>query len=229
MDGKPIQLVPVLFEPFLEQTQLLIQRAYEGLEIQEIKDSTEELSTNFADFSASSVDRYEDYLRDTTMEELWGRLYGSPDDIRKYVLLKNLTEILLPMHKIDSSRISLGLRFPISPDRNCLAYDTSFWLDVSMSFLENPPLSPVFFWTVPDEREHPFHLFLFFRTPSPKHLAHLLDVDLKSDNICDLDEDGKENEADMMQAIPPYHRTLFEREDLTLSNFLRQLGMYQTV
>jgi hypothetical protein len=156
------------------------------------------------------------------MDKFWVRLFGCADDARKYVLLKNLTEILLPVQENPSLRLSLGLRFPISQDVNCIAYDTSFWLEVSLRFLGNSHLSPVFFWTIPDST-NPSYLFLFFRQPSPKHYTKLIKVDFQSDNICELEEEGKENIESIIPSIPHHHRSLLEEQELTLDGFLHQL------
>ena len=136
--------------------------------------------------------------------------------------MKNLTQTLIPFHQSNPVRSSMGLRFPISRNWKHLYYDTSFWIEMSFRFLQNPSMIPVFFWTVP-ENDQSTYLFLYFREPLAKSFLHMIKEDVQDDSLCKLDKEGEGDINKITESIPRQYLTLLELSELTMSDFLHRI------
>ncbi|MGH7601379.1 MAG: type VI secretion system-associated protein TagF, partial [bacterium] len=186
-----LSLIPVIFTPFFTQTRQFIQDARKGTTMPEIVSHTENLRLAFGGALEHEADRHRDYLAATTSESFWQQLFGNFNDPRKYLLFKNLNEILQPFRQGDPSHLTLGLRFPLGTNEKATGHDAAFWQQVCMRLLRYPGIVPVAFWTVPEVGKNA-HLFLFFRPPAAKNFVQLVQPDLPSDIVCELEEEGKD-------------------------------------
>ena len=210
-------LIPVIFDQFFNESRQLIQNAVNGLDLERITARTKSLSGPYMNDR-----RYKTYLSNTTVENFCTNLWGSFNNKKKYLLMTNLTEILLPLRKQDTSRFSLGLKFPLCTDHQLLGFNTSFWLEISMRLVGKSITTPFFFWTLPEAGESG-NLFLFFRLPSAKNFVNLIQGDLENDNICELDQEGLENIDSVIKYLSNQYRSLIDTGNMTLDQFLQRL------
>ena len=215
-------LTPAAFSSFFQAAGHLISRAMNGLEAREIADSTQALNCPEPDRHAIMTLYNKEFLDTFTVTLFWQELFGSFGDPRKYLLFSNLVETLLPVRNRNFKRMSLGLRFPLLTGEQRADYVACFWLHVSLVMLGSVPGWPFLFWNLP-RNGTPAYLFLFFRQPSPKNFLQLLKPDADSESICMVDEEGKGALSKASAMIPSALRALLDKQEGTLSGFLRGL------
>lgn len=163
---------------------------------------------------------YEHRLRQTPTESLWARTWGDPEDGRKYVVLKNLTDVLANARGRAPRE---AFRVPLPPDAQSL--DVSFWIEAYWRILGRAPDQPALFWTMPNEtKEHEPSLFIASAPPPADLLVHLHDAALPTDGtVRALDDAHGEPAALAALALPARYGTLLEDDGLDLCAFLERL------
>jgi type VI secretion system ImpM family protein len=215
-------LAPALFMDFFSQASQLVDRAAAGLDMQELGQQTEALSVASLDDLANLKMGYSQYLTRTTLQTFLSGSLGAFDGQKTKLLFANLTESVLPLRKHSASRFALGLRFPLSADESTIDHQACFWVQAALVMSGGLSIIPVMFWT-PDKGAHRSYLFLFFRQPSPKIFLQLVQPDLPSDGICNLDEEEQTMLSRMDEVLGPDLRHLLEDGDQTLNEFLERL------
>lgn len=212
--------IPLLYAQFFEEAQEIVDHAFNSKEMNGVVERLEsiDLDTNRQDLCSH---RFQEYLETTTLEDWFTQLFGNFDDIRKYLLYKNLTDIILPLRGQDLGRISLGLRFPLSAEMTALYNDVSLWIQMTRHLLRNETFVPTLFWTFPGENEQNF-LFLFFRQPRSSVFVPLIQNPSQHDHICQLEMDGLAGLTDNAKNAVQ-NRSLLENGNLFLKDFLNQL------
>lgn len=218
LDKHIYTLVPSGLKNFFSTARQIYQDACSGAELVQLAQRTENLNSD----KSFELTGYQNYLSNTALESYFTALWGSFSNSNKYLLLTNLSEILLPLRNQDFSRFSLGLKFPLSQHFEANFMIASFWLDVTARLLADNLGTPYYFWSMPFN-DKPASLFLFFRIPPARNFVDLIGTDSASDNICELDQEGKENIDRVMQSLPDQYRALIETSDLTLRQFLDML------
>lgn len=222
-DSRFRTFAPAIFKPFLEDVQQFFINNPNFTNMQEIAEYTESLSVTVPENYLRLIQPYREYLATTTGEQFWSRQLSSFQDERKYLIFKNLTEILLPLRKQDISRVSLGFRFPLGDSAAGNNFDACFWQDVALQLLGYPPGAlPLLFWSN-SANSSAAYLFLFFRPPSPKNFANFLNADLDSDTICKLEEEGSQRSSEAKNALSSQYRALLDTGHISLDDFLQRL------
>jgi len=216
-------LAPVLLSSFFERAAQFVLRAMNGMEMRDIADQTQALSVSSLDQGSSEQQFRSEYLEVVTAREFWASVFGSFDDPRKFLVLKNLVDVLLPVRRRTPFRLNLGLRFPLSRDLRKRKFEVCLWHQVCLSMLGASPGVPFLFWTLPRDGGEG-HLFLFFRQPPPRFFLQLLSPGVENETICIVDEEGAENVATAGQTLTQGYRALIESGDVTLSQFLQGLN-----
>lgn len=214
---------PVAYRAFVDQAAALVREAASGsLQPQELPSRVALI--NSPEEAPDAGDALADYLQQRRLEAFWERLWGHPEDTRKYLLFKNLIDIVLPLRGGVPSSYPLVLRFPISPGAQAHEYEACFWLEACMRLLQGEGLTPSFFWTYPDQggRTEPCVL-LALRSPAPRLFAYLVSADMGNDNLCVLEQMGRERAAMAALSIPSHYGAMLESDRLTMWEFLQRL------
>ena len=223
LDARHLAQMPLRFDGFLSEAATLATEAAAGhLARETLAQRTDALAPRLDD--NTSVAFFGRYLQQTTLADFFARLWGHPQDSRKYLLFNNLLGIVPPLRSGIPRGFSLVLRFPLCPDGRTLDFDVSFWLGVCLRLLGYPEIRPSFFWThpQPDGGPPPFML-LALRAPAPRMLAYLLPAPIETDDLCVLETLGAQRAALAALAIPDHYGRLLEDNQLTLWDFLKQL------
>lgn len=216
--------VPVTFPALFEHASEIVGEAMAGhLSRDQLSDRIEQPDLFARDDAGAAA--FERYLQQTPVSSFWERLWGHPQDSRKYLLFKNLLDLLQPLRRGIPANYPLIFRFPLGPDGRTLGFDVSFWLRLCRSLLREPGLQPSFFWTQPDP-EHGVDPFLLvaLRPPSPKIFAALLPADVDDETLCTLEKMGAQKAALAALSIPAHYGQLLEDEQLSLWDFLNRLS-----
>ncbi|NUO79727.1 type VI secretion system-associated protein TagF [candidate division KSB1 bacterium] len=217
-----VPLTPVIFSSFFMQARALIQDARNGLSMPEIIAHVEALKVPVTGNLQNEIRGHRSYLDATTLGSFCTSVFGSFEDQRKYLLFKNLTDILVPLRRQDFSRMNLGLRFPLGADPHARSHETCFWLYVCLHLLGNPAMTPILFWSAPKAGQKAY-LYFYFRPPSAKNFLPLVRPEVQNDAICELEEEGWANLATAEQALAAPIRASLQAPGMSLSEFLQKL------
>ena len=216
-------LLPVALSDFFAGGRRFVDRAMNGIEAREIADQTLALNVPDLNHLVSTSAFKSEFLDRVTLSGFLTRLFDSFDNPRKYLVFKNLADVLPPFRSRSLLRLNLGLRFPLSADDGATSYEVCFWVYMCQAFLGATSFTPILFWTRP-QSEKSGHLFLFFRQPSSKNFLQLLKPEAESETVCVVDRDGGDRIANISQTLPHPYRSLLESGDSTLGQFLQGIG-----
>jgi len=222
MDKHSYSFIPIMFRDFFGTARQLFRDAILGIELAQIVPRIENLNSSLNVDYYFVKNEYQNYVSNTTLESFATNLWGSFNDSSKYLLMNNVTEILLPLRNQDVSRISLGLKFPLCQNLEFYYFNACFWLDMTSHLLKDSIGTPYYFWSLP-KNENPAYLFLLFRMPPAKNFSDLIGTATVNDNICELDQEGKENVDRAIDSLPEQYRSLIETPNITLQQFLGAL------
>lgn len=166
---------------------------------------------------------FDQFLRDMPVSSLWTHLWGHADDTRKYLLFKNLLDLVPPLRGRLPERFPIVLRFPLGADAPPRALEVRFWLDVVARLLGETPAQPSFFWSLDAGAPGEAFLLLTLRPPPPELFTYLLVADPGSDTLCVLERLGADNAALAALSIPAHYGRLLEDDHLSLADFVRQI------
>jgi type VI secretion system protein ImpM len=208
-----VTLLPVAHETLLIETARMVHDAAQGAV--SMDDLARDAHTPGRPVSDARA-RYDDFLRRTTLQSLWERLWGYADDSRTYLLVKNLLDIVLPLRSGVPSRFSLVLRFPLSATEED-AFEASFWMHLVRRLVRQSTMTPSFFLVDAGEDAA---LLLSLRPPPDDLLMHLFDPQAETENVCRLEQMGSLSAVEAALAIPSEYGTMIESESLTLRDML---------
>ncbi len=220
IDTKQLSLVPVIFDSVFQELSRVSDRMINGREFQEMLPQLKKLEFQIDLQRSSQLENYEEFLSHTTLENLWINLWGSIEDARKYLVFQNLVNITLPLRNRKPSRISIGLKFPLSYMEANLPYEIVFWLDLANRFLGSTLQRPAFFWSAELSGETPPGLLLFFQKPPATFLLLLTRSGLDHDQLCVLDRDGEAQPENMA----PFLREMIDSPRMTLGELLQNVS-----
>lgn len=224
LDAPYVTYVPAQAHAFFADADRILQAATEGeVDHRSVIEQVQKFNPSF-ELSAVRPSAYKRYLREETMETLWTRLFGHFGDGRKYRLINNLLDIMLPLRDRDATQLAYGLQFPLG-EAEARPNDACFWLEVCFRLLDDPTVEPTFFWAAgatPAARSP--YLMLFLQPPQPRAFFQLLAAETTDDNICVLSRMGEQSGAEAALAIPAQYGEMLEAEALRLQDFLDALG-----
>lgn len=211
--------VPIRLERFYKSAAALTREAVEGVrDVQAIASQAMGLSSQMG----GTRMHLSTYLGQTPVKALWEQIWGFSGDSRKYLLFKNLLDILAPLQGDVPSRFSLVLRFPLGGAQEERTYQAGFWIALTMRLLRTSNLQPSFFWGDGDGETGTF-LYFSLRTPPMDTLIHLINEAAETDNVCKLEEMGTLSALEAALAIPASVGQALEDEHLMLSDFLSRI------
>jgi len=214
-------LVPVVFREFLEAADGLVSKALDGMEFPLLVEATERVRVPLAlDLEAVSR-RHETYLRETRLEQLFASTLGEGAGKRKYLLFKNLMEILVPLRRYGLSRFTMGLRFPAAGTDDEVAHQASFWVQLAARIAGAGGVQPVLFWTARGDAAR--SVLMFLRPPSARYFLQLLRPDLPSDGICIPAEERGRMLDGIEGLVSKRCRDMLEANTVTLARALEEV------
>jgi len=217
-----LPFAPLLLADFYESAESFLHEINAGNKIQETLAQIDSLNFSPPSNWAAAIVSQQHRLHLMTTEQLWTAVLGAFDNPIKFLIIKNLSEILLPWRGRTPMRLSLGLRFPLGMAGAMAPMLASFWLQLCWRFLPNSALATSYFWTAATANQ-PAYFFLFFRRPAGSAFVSLVQPDFKNDNLCALELEGQEKLEATVNDLPANWRTLLENRNLSWQDFLQSL------
>ncbi|MBL1212174.1 MAG: type VI secretion system-associated protein TagF [Ignavibacteriae bacterium] len=215
-----VNVIPLAFQDFYLNSEKLFSTIKEKEKLDEVISSVE----NHFPFNEAGVSHkqteYQEYRNATTTNKLWNRLFGSFDDERKYLLIYNLTEILLPLKNKPLNNFTLGLKIPVVNEKEFLFPNISFWIEVCLKLIGSKNILPYLFWSS-DSLNNETYLTLFLTQPPADNYAQLINPNYLMDNICLTEKEGKMESC--MQYMDQKYKSLLAEKELTLTDFLKNI------
>jgi type VI secretion system protein ImpM len=202
LDGGAIFRLPLAYSAFLLRAGGLLNRLADESSVHDIAALANSLAVSTLDDPVGASDELDAYLRSTSLAAFWEAVLDDRRDRRKFLLMKNLVDILSPLRGNQPERLTLGLRFPLGRNRDRLHVIIGTWMRLCMRMLGDPILWPTFFWGR-EGPERPSYLYLFLSAPSYKNFTHLVYPQGESDILCRLEEEGggdPTNDAERLEA-----------------------------
>jgi type VI secretion system ImpM family protein len=213
-------LIPTTFADYFSHSEQIITQLNEHEKLDEIISVIENnFHQNEANISHKKL-QYQEYTNITTTNKLWNRLFGNFDDERKYLMMYNLIEILLPLKNKPLNNFTLGLKIPIVSESEFMYSNISFWIDVCLTLIGNKNIKPFLFW-LKNSKTLENNLVLFLSQPPNENLAHFIDQSFLMDNICLTEKEGKLETS--LEQMNPNYKNLLEQKEISLNQFLQSL------
>lgn len=223
-DTKFLHILPILFGDFFRQSLQIFQEDSQGLGADVLRERVVNMrGISDEDWEVSTAS-FEHYLSTTEMERFLIRLLGDFENQRKFLMMKNLFEVLSPFQSRRHIHIPLGLRFPLSQNTAAIEHEVCFWISLCYRILGSHSVIPNVFWPIQDS-SNANYLFVYFRKPTWKTFLQLLGPRADFDSVCKLEEDGADNPAYFTQDIRPDFRSALEDKGLTLRGLLDRFQM----
>lgn len=220
--GRGIQVLPFALKRFLESAAEVARGASErDLDSSAIRSMSSLVPENPVELGRAMAD----HLREITMESFWSGLFGSTDDPRKYLSIKNIFGILAPLRGYDPQRLSMGLRFPGTPLESPIPPGLSMatWASLSRAVIGDESMSASWiFWRSASAIQRP-GCFLFFRTPTPGALTTMLDPGHAMDTIWDVETLGNDRIVEARDALGPAITGVLDSPRLPLLEFIQRV------
>lgn len=213
--------LPVRSEAFLAEAAALVQEATAGTHDRHaLADALPQIDAALAEAPRAGSD-HEAYLERTTFKTFAESIWGHFDDTRKYLVFKNLLDVLAPFQRSSDVRLTYGLAFPTGSGPDA-AHAVSFWWELCARMLRRFEVWPTCFWAPALPGVPPRKLLFYFQRPGADGFEAVLTHDLTSDAVCDLDRIGAQDAGRAALSIPPRYGALIESPTLTLADFLRR-------
>lgn len=221
--GRGIQFLPFALDPFLESAASVaaacatrtpdsaILRAMESL----VPDNPVE----------SSRRGMTDGLRDVTMESFWVSLFGSFDDPRKYLCIKNLFGVLAPLRGYEPARLSMGLRFPGPSQKSGVTptFAASVWTTLSKAVIGEESLSGSWlFWDNSYESINP-GLYLFFRVPVASMFTGMLNPNARPETMWNLETMTADRIGEARDSLGPAISSVLDTPRFPVLEFIQRI------
>jgi type VI secretion system ImpM family protein len=221
-----VRHVPVVFSTFFRQAAEFLEGARAETELSYIEQAARRLTSAVDARSVNQArESYASFLERTSVEHLWSEGWGEQEQDRKFLVMKNLSDILTPLRGRNPERLAMGIRFRLPRHGPTVHQHVSFWLEVAHAAAQaGVNTRPFIFWTSPEANREAIsesHLYVFLREPTARTFAYLLRPDLKSDFICELEAYGAPRGQPVREVLPAQIRTLLETDGSSLRELIR--------
>lgn len=200
--------LPAQYHDFTSNARSFISRLILGETTPDEFEASQHLES--APESGSSDNPYRNYKENTSLSEFIAQIQNYAGGEVFGNVIFNLAHLLKALKNQDIGQLTYGLRFPLGGQVTFMDYEVSFWLELILPKLVLFKGLPFLFYRQGDLQSRPY-LFVFFKSPSPKNFAVILQPDLEIDTIYKLDHtvssandsSGSETVRELLEAVHP--------------------------
>lgn len=220
--GRGLQVLPFALNSFFDAASRFSRStASRALDSNAVKAMATLVPENPIDLARGMAD----HLREVTMESFWSSLFGSFDDPRKYLCIKNLFGTLAPLRGYDPRRVSMGLRLPGVASDNQLTSSLTMasWVSLCRAVIGEESLANAWlFWHTGSTAARP-GCFLYFRAPAPSALSAMLDPGDTTESIWDMESMGRDKILEARDSLGPAITTVLDAPRFAMLEFIQRI------
>lgn len=220
--GRGVQILPYALNPFLDAAaRFSATTETRALDAAILKAMAALVPENPVELARGMAD----HLREVTMESFWSAFFGSFDDPRKYLCIKNLFGTLAPLRGYAPKRLSMGLRLPGVASDSALKSSLvmASWISLCRAVIGEESLASAWlFWHSGQGAARP-GCFLFFRAPAPTALSAMLDPGHTTESIWDMESLGRDRTAEARDALGPAITTVLDAPQFAMLEFIQRI------
>jgi type VI secretion system protein ImpM len=214
-------VLPLLFKGFLDQALKAVVRFSAVTDLRTLAEEAHGLEAHVPRDLQTPAAEFESFLNGTRLRDLWRAVLDREDDPRRFLLMKNLSEILVPMKGHHPEQMALGLRFPLGAAADRKDALLAFWTRLSLRMLGDPDLVPTEIWHAWTP-SGPENLYLHLRPPLAGSFSQLLRPEAENDNLCKLEEEGSGGMDSAFEKMGPALQRVLSEDQSSLAQFLDQ-------
>lgn len=193
--GAEFSLLPGVFNEFFEAA-LNVATDWVGKELRDVIERVENLKLT-VDISQGAHD-FTARLSDRSIDGFWKEIFGSPADVRRYLLLHNIIEIL---RNGNVPRYIIRLPYTASD------VEAAFWLELIHRLLRSsaPPTMMTWNWL---RDEIPPYASLLFDDLSPRYFLSLFNPEYDVEHVYKPAQHGLSDQARLTSAQARYEQII---------------------
>ena len=207
--GLEVALIPGIFESFFERAHA-VMKDWIGKDLKSFLGRVEQLS--FQLDVRGEARRVAQSVARRTINMGWTDAFGATADVRKYLLLQNLADVLKP-----KVLPKYALRFPATSNGG----NAAVWLELTQKLLARAGLPTMTMWNFPQDDVAP-QISLLFDDLRDRYLLPLLNPDRDSDVAYRLGRYGPGDDAKLAQARQRYG-ALADNVNLTVPELIQRM------
>jgi type VI secretion system ImpM family protein len=207
--GSEVALIPGMFETFFERSHA-VMKDWIGKDLKTFLDKVGQLG--FVLDARSEARKIADKCQKLKVLTLFTETFGSPADVRKYMLLQNLADTVRP-----NVAPKFALRFPNTPG----GAEAACWLEAMQKLMNKPGLPTLTMWNYA-HNETAAHLTVLYEELHAKYLLPLFNPERDSDVVYKLGKYGAGDDARLAAAQKRYG-VLCDNTTLTVPELIRKL------
>ncbi|CAG0943023.1 hypothetical protein ANRL1_01175 [Anaerolineae bacterium] len=207
--GAEVSLLPGIFENFFERSHA-VMKDWIGKDLKTFVDKVGQLG--FMLDVRTEARKVADKCAKLKVQTLFAETFGSAADVRKYMLVQNLADVIKP-----NVAPKFAVRFPNTPG----AAEAACWLEALQKLMNKHALPTLSVWNY-THNETAAHLTVLFEELHAKYLLPLLNPERDSDVVYKLGKYGAGDDAKLANAQKKYG-ALCDSATLTVPEMIRKL------
>jgi type VI secretion system protein ImpM len=217
----PLYFAPLFFLTFLNGARDLVQDGWKGMDIKALLSAVANMDYHTTRDFNQIREAYTQYLRDHSSKEFWENIFGDFESPKKYLITRNLSDILAPLRQNHANKFGLSLKFPLITRDSDEDYDIPVWFDMISGFIRHEKTTPVFFWNRSPSENKPC-MIASLNLPSSKNFLFLLSPDMESDYWYELASDNTREVERVSKILSKDQKALLDSESMSLADFMRK-------
>ncbi len=219
--GAPLTFAALSFGLFLETAQRFAKEGWADTNLQGLIKGLEQMAIPAPeDLETVKID-YLKQLQEQSTRQFWTALFGDFSDPRKYLLDKNLDDLLKPMQNYPSRQLKFGLKFPLfsqdSLKKGTEGFDIPYWFERVFRALKKED-DPILFWHRNTDSGCPA-LLSFFSFPTQKQFLSLLRPELLHDAWFNLVSEDVRDSQKAASSIQAQRKRLLDEGEVSMAAF----------
>ena len=207
--GAEVSLLPGIFENIFERSHA-VMKDWIGKDLKTFVDKVGQLG--FMLDVRTEARKVADKCAKLKVQTLFTETFGSAADVRKYMLVQNLADVIKP-----NVAPKFAVRFPNTPG----AAEAACWLEALQKLMNKQGLPTFSVWNY-THNETAAHLTVLFEELHAKYLLPLLNPERDSDVVYKLGKYGAGDDAKLANAQKKYG-ALCDSATLTVPEMIRKL------
>lgn len=206
----PAYLIPLVNQKNLVYFKELCEYSKMSNDLLSINDEMKKIVYKL--YPSDALLDYQKFLSNTSQEIFWERTFGNFTDPAKYALINNLDKLRT------FSNISSGIKISFNLENEHTEFELAFFIQLILTMANKISYLPSLFWSAEIDT---INLYIFFNRPSAQQFVDIIFQKDSEERI--IQAEKFEDEKELMNSVHSSYKKLLEKNNLTLSDFLRAI------